>query len=334
MRFYTVASLALGLFFQVGCAALTLSPNATPMRLRAYNEGVAARYISANDFERQEKFEQAREIYQDLHEKHPKNPDYLHRLAVVNTRLQRYDEASNFYERARQADPKNVRLLADMGYSASLRGELQAAEQVLREALHLKPGDRRVINNLAIVVASRGQMEECLTLLKETGDEAEALGSMAYIHAMRGETSLAEARYREALAINPNLKYATNALAELSKRHSGEEFTPVIPPDFDSNRLDPVVAEVVEVPDILQVSTEINAAPRKVVTAGFEQPSFDSGEPDLLNENPEIAEQSNDRVKPAAIFDDQEPADVETSTNASDTTISEPNSQDDTWAND
>lgn len=306
MRICIVGSLFAGLVFQVGCVSM-LSPTATPSRMQAYNDDIAAKYVTANDLERAGKFEQARQIYQELHTKHPRNGDYLHRLAVVNTQLKRYGEASNYYERAQVANPRNVRLLADMGYFAYMRGDLSYAEQILRDAQKIKPNDRRVINNLALVKASQGKLQECQTVLKGLGDEALALESLAYIYSVRGDTGLAEQKYREALALNPELKSAQAGLAELAKRSENESFTPLEAPVLDPLRLEQVASDFDTAPLIQQVNAEIDEPSNKVVTAVFEEPSFTGAEPGLLDDEPKGTPSHSGTVQQAALFDDDVP---------------------------
>lgn len=306
MRICFVASLFAGLFIQVGCVSM-LTPTATPSRMRAYNDDIATRYVTANDLERDGKFEQARLIYQDLHQKHPKNPDYLHRLAVVNTQLKRYGEAANYYERAQVASPRNVRLLADMGYFFYIRGDLSHAEQTLKEAQRLKPNDQRVINNLALVKASQGKMQETEELLKGLGDEARALESLAYIYAVRGQSSLAESKYREALAINPELASAQKGLAELAKRAESEDFVPLENPSHEPLKLELSPEPFADDSPIQQVKAELEEPSNQVVNAVFEEPSFTGAEPGLLDDQSRETPSSPRAVTQAALFDDDAP---------------------------
>ena len=344
MRIYAATSLSIGLFLQIGCAGLTLSPNATPSRMRAYNDQIAAQYVSANEFERQGEFEKARQIYQELHDKHPKNPDYLHRLAVVNTRLQRYGEAASFYERARLADPKNVRLLADMGYSSYLRGDLSTAEQTLREALKIQPGNARSINNLALVLGAQGKMDECQTLLQQLDNQASAMASLGYIHAKRGELSLAESRYREAIALNPNFDHAKAALSKLAQRHPPEDdFSAITPASFESRQDDSKTDEFVKAPAIQQVGATLDGIPSKVIHAAFVQPNSGSNEPGLLDEAPRHRVPSKLDETPAtvlpAVFTDEQQTMTENAAESpspdwdadTETPVSQP--QDEDWAN-
>ena len=318
-----------GILFQVGCASL-LTSTTMQRRLRAESEQASSEYSSAKQFEAQGKLEPAREVYLRLHETHPKDPEYLHRLAVVNTRLQRMGEASRYYEKARKLDPKNVRLLADMGYAAYLMGDLPNAEFILREATQLKPNDPLTTNNLALVVGMRGNLDESLELLKSVSSEAEAIASLAYIHAQRGETKMAEQRYREALAINPNLRYATKALAELEKRPSKQDlFAPLIPASAVVTKFDrkPTKASAIQ-----QVNSfDDQPAHQKVVTANFTEPSFDFEEPAV----PAVLdpEQNSDAQPLEAAAEREFEADVPFEEEAASPSI-EMDSDDDEWAKD
>lgn len=219
MRQLMSRSLILLLIVQVGCASNSWSLT----KKSSKGEKPSADYQVARRLEGDEKYEEARAAYKKLLDKQPDNPEYLHRMGVVCTRLQRDGEARSYYERARQHDPKNVTLLTDMGYSAYVRGNYMEAERLLRDALKLKPADKRATSNLALVLGSRGKPEESLELLRSIGDEASALAGLAYIHAKRGQFELAEKRYREALKTDPNFKEAANALAQLEKQRSRRE---------------------------------------------------------------------------------------------------------------
>ena len=328
MRIYAITSLVTVTLLQVGCASM-LKPTATPKQLQVYNDQILSDYVAANQSETQGKLEKARELYQQLHEKHPKNPEYLHRLAVVNTRLQRMGEANSYYEQARKLDPKNVRLLADMGYFAYLAGDLPGAERILRDAIRLKPSDPRATNNLAIVVGARGNMEESLALLREVSSDADALASLAYIHAQRGEIKQAELRYREALELNPKLKYAITALAELEKRHPQQDvFAPLLPASAVATNFDDTPNSAASAPVIQQVNAVVEEPTKKVVTASFTQESLDFEEPALLDL------ERNSNAQPLDTADKEEFDEVETWDNVTDSSNSQLDSSDSDWAND
>lgn len=284
MRMFTSRSLILLLILQVGCASnsWSLTKKSTKRTDKATAEFQAARQLETD-----EKYEQARTEYKKLLEKNPDNPEYLHRMGVVCTRLQRDGEARSYYERARQHDPKNVGLLTDMGYSAYIRGNYIEAERFLRDALKLKPNDKRATSNLALVLGSRGKTEESLALLRSVGDEASALAGLAYIHAKKGQFELAEQRYREALKTNPNFKEAADALAKLEKQRPARESQSAVvqlatidkkdvaeeqsaSSDFEETSIASFEEEISSEPaGIVQVGTVAKSSKKSVATAGF-----------------------------------------------------------------
>ena len=295
MRFIAAGFIAMGFVLQSGCASISAG---TATRTRTPASAVASRYLEATDFEKRDKLEQAREIYQELLDKNPQNADYMHRLAVVCTRLQRNAEAASFYERARKLDPDNAALLADMGYFYYLNGDLPESERMLRKALHLKPSYVRATNNLALVVGVKGDLEESLSLLQRIGNGAQTRASLGYIHQQRGETTLATALYREALKIDPKLTDASRALARLTKDNPElDTFVAETTPDeMGTTRPNSDESDSDRMPKPLRRSSEIQLTAgtadklsRNVITADFTEESPAAGEPALLKMDDDFA---------------------------------------------
>lgn len=305
MRSITVAAMMAGLFLQVGCASISTM---TVKRKPKSNPEASADYVQAKDWERQGKFERSRELLEQMLDKDPENPEYMHRLGVICTRLQRYGEADNYFERAHKRDPKNASLLVDMGYACYLRNNLDEAERLLKEATHLKPSDKRATKNLALVIGCRGKIEESLALLRQIEDPATALSDLAYIHSQRGELDLAEQRYGEALEIDPKHKDATSGLAELTRRHPHHEAVA----ETDSKHQDFfALAEVpadTQSPVIQRVSAVAEPAAKAVVNANFEEDAEAEApdEPAVLQAKHEIATQPARRKTAIAIEEDND----------------------------
>ena len=332
MRTFSLACLTLGLLLQVGCASV---PRFTALRQQTPNPKEAEQLLVARQLECQGKHEQARELYKQMLDKHPNNPEYLHRMAVVCTRLQRYGEASSLYERARQRDPRNASLLADMGYTAYLRGDREEAERLLREAVHIKPSDKRALSNLALVVGSYGKFDECLDLLRQAGDEANAIAGLAYVHTQRGETDLAENRYREALKQDPTLKEASEALAELSKspRRSEKSAAGKASTSDDTFSFAAVSQPATNSSEIQQIGAFEESTKSVVTTAHFVEDSK-SSEPALLDERVEFAVSADlaDETKP--LVDDVQSQDDEVPAVLPETEAADQPAKDDDWATD
>ena len=282
MRVQTLALLAAGLVLQVGCVT---TPSLTAQAHRRQPDlRVAKKYLAARQLESRGKLEQAREIYMSLLEQQPENPEYQHRLAVVCTGLQRFGEANSLFARARQRTPKNVSLLTDMGYSLYVRGDSKEAERVLRQALALRPDDERAASNLALVIGVQGNLDESLAVLRKVGDESSALVGLAYIHSQRGESDLAEQRYREALERNPNQHDAKIALAQLAKRRTSpsEIFDTAITQATASQQQEELPRLEKNSTAVQQVSASEDSSDTAVSQASFFEESTEPNEPARL----------------------------------------------------
>lgn len=311
MRTLTVACLTICVLFQTGC---TLAPKLTMQSASRPNQKASEKYLAARRLESQGKYELARERYRELLDKHPKNPDYLHRLGVVCTQLQRFAEAERYYERARKQDPKNAPLLADMGYSYYIKGDQVTSERLLRDALNLKPSDKKATSNLALVVGDQGKTEEALTLLREVGDEASALAGLAYIHMRRGEADLAEQRYRDALALNPALKDAIDGLARIDKQKKLDETLLAKAATEKAKadaKADPADATA-KTDEIQQAIATKSANPKAIKLANFSDEWLDLDEPRKLVDKEEASElEAPEDSAEVMAFDDEPSMDDE-----------------------
>ena len=94
---------------------------------------------------------------------------------------------------------------------------MEQAESLLREAYHHAPQDEQVINNLALAVGYRGGYDESFRLFRRIMTEAEANTNLGYIYAQRGEGQMAVKHYSRALDLDPELRSAAEALAQLAE---------------------------------------------------------------------------------------------------------------------
>src|SRR5690606_6103389 len=99
-----------------------------------------------------------------------------------------------------------------------LQDRLDEAEERLRQALELSPTSRTARTNLALVLGEQGRFGECLNEFRRVGTEAQAHANLAYVYAMLGELEQAEQEYHRALALDPTLLPAADALSQLAER--------------------------------------------------------------------------------------------------------------------
>lgn len=175
------------------------------------------KYSMARLHERNQNLKQAEELLLELHKKHPKKAEYVHRLANIYARMEKFSEADKYYALAQKLNPGNNDIYTDRGYAAMLEGDYSKAQQLLQEALDRKPNDTRASNNMGMVLAFQGKTDEALSYFRRSTSEAEALCNLAYVHVQRGEGDQAMRRYNQALSLDPSLKVAANGLTQLAE---------------------------------------------------------------------------------------------------------------------
>lgn len=199
-----------------GCSsARTQTAAVTPTPASSLSADLAA----AREYEKQGFLTEAAVAYRELHQRDPNSPQYLHRLAVIETRQGKYEEADGHYQQALALDPENATLLSDMGYSAFLAQDLEASEEHLRAAVQLRPDDQRAIGNLGTTLAYAGQFDEAIACFRQVMPEGQALETLAGIHEARGETDLAVQKLTQALDANPESTAALESLSRLVREH-------------------------------------------------------------------------------------------------------------------
>ena len=305
MRTLAIYCIALTMMLQLGCTTFSRMTAGKSKKVDALTE----QYMAGRQLESEGRLEGARELYKDLILKKPDNPEYLHRMAVVSTRLQRYGEATTLYERAKKLDPNNASLLTDMGYTAHLRGKQKDAERILREALKKKPNDLRATSNLALVIGGQGRIDESLELLRSVEDESTALAAIAYIHVQRGELDLAEQRYRESLNLNPQSVEVQSALAAVVQQRPTKEAAAVVRVSGKSAEEFADEAPLPKKRDRSQIqlagATTLSSK-SEVVTAGFMEDETDDDQPGKLAERVQVAAHVTTKRQTSSANDDDD----------------------------
>jgi Tfp pilus assembly protein PilF len=210
LRHLVVASAALA--GMAGCVHAPRSPGAP----RAPTDYAAAMAL-ARLVERQGRAEAAARGYRELAHAHPREAGPLHRLAILEAGQGRRESAEALFRRAVSRAPGDVELLNDFGYWLATQGRPAEAEAVLRAALAIRPDHPLACNNLGDVVARQGRFAEGLDLFRRGGGEADAHANLAFILARLGHLDGARRHYRRALRLDPTLRPAAEALAQLDR---------------------------------------------------------------------------------------------------------------------
>lgn len=209
-----------------GCARLSQALNRT---FADNSQQLKTQYSVARLQERQGQFVQARQNYEQIAARDPRNVEARHRLAVIHSRLGNLEEADLWFQEALDLDPMNAEIWCDLGYALYLHNDAQAAEEALRQALECNPSHQRAMNNLAMVLGQQGRFDESLAMFRRCGTDAEAHANLAYLYAQAGRGQKAIEYYSKALDLDPDLQAAKAALVQLAEMKAKVE--PVAPVD-------------------------------------------------------------------------------------------------------
>ena len=139
------------------------------------------------------------------------------RLGGALDHLGRFEQADAHYRAASKLAPNDPKVWNDLGYSHYLRREWGVAVECLTRAAALAPNDPRIQTNLGLSLAGAGKIDEATEHLSKAGGPAVARVNLGYLLASLGKPEEAREEYRKALALQPQLDVARQALAHLGE---------------------------------------------------------------------------------------------------------------------
>jgi len=160
---------------------------------------------------------EAKRLYEEAIQRHPKDPAGYHGLALLYAKQGQFKEAEPNFMRAMALAPNQAELLGDMGYFCYLCGRSEEAERYLRRAIELEPNQPVYGNNLALVLGEQGREKESQGLFRRFGTEQQAYANMAFVYAQRGEYAKAQDMYNRVLTQDPKDHTAAMAMLQLSR---------------------------------------------------------------------------------------------------------------------
>lgn len=137
-------------------------------------------------------------------------------LALLYDRVGADAQALEEYQLAVAASPSNPALLNDLGYFHYSRGHWTQAEQQFRSAIQADPTYQRSWVNLGLALGQQGRYRESQEAFERVVSPAQARSNLAFVLATQGKDEQAAEAYRGALALDPTLSTAREALAKLS----------------------------------------------------------------------------------------------------------------------
>ena len=177
-------------------------------------------------------YQEARQSYQKVLEKNPKDLEAILGLARIDQVYERYDECNEHLETARKYHPKDPRVFVAKGRMHAARGEWSLAVEEMRTAQKLAPFDPIYDYHLAEAEARSGDYTAALDHFTRSVGPAEAHFNVGYILNEQGRTAEAETHLKKALKLKPDLKQAQTTLAEMQAARA----TDVLPASFKKDQ--------------------------------------------------------------------------------------------------
>jgi tetratricopeptide (TPR) repeat protein len=162
------------------------------------------------------RLQEAEQIYREVLQVDPNNPDALHLLGVIAHQVEKNNIAVELIEKAIRVQPSNSSFLNNLGEAYRGLGQISDAESSYRRALLLKPEYAEAHNNLGLVLQDQGKLDEAVAsyikALSFKPDFAKAHGNLGLALKEQGKLEEAVASYRKALSFKPDYVEAHNNL--------------------------------------------------------------------------------------------------------------------------
>jgi len=137
------------------------------------------------------------------------------RMAGAFDRMGRFTQADVHYQQALKLAPRDPKVWNDIGYSYYLQNRWSDAERALKTAETMEPNNPRVLTNLGLALAAQGKDDEALTALSRANGPAAGHANLGFILAAQGKSEQARRHYEHALALQPQLTAARDAIARI-----------------------------------------------------------------------------------------------------------------------
>jgi tetratricopeptide (TPR) repeat protein len=164
---------------------------------------------------------EARNSYDRVLEKSPKNIEALLGLARLDIQLGRVEDAEKRLMRAQKIAPKSPQVAAARGQYYAAGQEWPHALEQMRAARILAPYDPIYAYQLGVVQAKMGDTSAALTSFTEAVGAAEAHYNLGVILYEQGNVAAAEDHLQKALAQKPDLAQAQKLLTTVRQQRYG-----------------------------------------------------------------------------------------------------------------
>lgn len=129
--------------------------------------------------------------------------------------------AELLYRQAIAADPTSAAAVNDLGLCLARQGKLEPSAAVLHQAIMMRPDKQLYRNNMATVLVELGRTDEALAQLNTVCEPATAHYNVGQLLVRGGKPLEAQTQFEQAIAVDPSLAPAHEALAKLTIPASG-----------------------------------------------------------------------------------------------------------------
>lgn len=163
----------------------------------------------ANLYMRDEKYDDALNIYRTVLQKDPKSPDLLFRIAETERRKGDLNASIDDFRRCSQEAPNDTQCLKMLGLLMEATGKRDLAKPMYEQILKIHPDDPLALNNLAFAKAEDGNdLDQALNMAQRAVQVApnnpEMKDTLAWIYIKKSLSDDAIRLCRETIQAEPN----------------------------------------------------------------------------------------------------------------------------------
>ena len=166
---------------------------------------------------------EARNSYNAVLKKSPKNIDALLGLARLDMQVNRMSDSELRLQKAQKIAPKNPQVAAAFGQFHAVQRDWPRALEQMRAARTLSPYEPTYAFQLGVVQAQSGDAVAALTSFTEAVGAAEAHYNLAVLLQGQGQSAEAENHLQQALALKSDLPQAQKLLAAMRLQRQGDQ---------------------------------------------------------------------------------------------------------------
>ena len=170
---------------------------------------------------RQGDFDAAQNSLSKAMEKDKDNSEVVTELAMTYDEIGQNSLAGTLYEKVIKLEPDLAAAYNNLGYNYLLQGRYAEAIPMFYRAYVIDPKDKTIQCNMGAAYALAGDEEKALRIFKTVVGEAGAYNNLGYFMMVKGDYSLAEKDFRQALQLKPELYLKANENLSRLERFKG-----------------------------------------------------------------------------------------------------------------